>query len=819
MIYPANFENKVGFDLIREAVGAQCVSAMALDKCRAMAFSTDYSYVCERLEAVAEMAALINEGLVVPLHNVYDVSGLLNQISVPGAYLNAAEMTTVRKSLRGISEIYDFFVQRCLDSDGEVTAYPRLWSVVGEMTTFAPLIRSIDRVIDVYGNVKDNASPELAEIRSRLSSLLGRVNTVMRRVISAAVREGVFDADVVATVRDGRLVVPVAPMNKRRIKGIIHDESASGKTVFIEPAEVVEVNNQIRELEMEERREIIRILALLADELRPHVECILASSDKVGEVDFINAKARYAQLVGGTLPSISKKTELQWFHARHPVLLLTLQRQGKEVVPLDIELSKQRRILVISGPNAGGKSVCLKTVGVVQYMMQCGLLPPVYENSRMGMFRDIFVDIGDDQSLEDDLSTYSSHLKNMRLFLQRGSAVSLMLIDEFGTGTEPQIGGALAQAILHQLNDKKMWGVITTHYQNLKHYAEETEGLVNGSMLYDRHLMQPLFKLSIGNAGSSFAVEIARKIGFPSSIIDEAEQIVGQDYINMDKYLLDIARDRKYWAEKRANIKQKEKKLESTLQNYERDAEELRNKRREILAEAQSQAKRIIDESNAAVERTIRDIREAQADKEKTKEARRKLADQKRDMLKSSKIDAAPDLLKRAPKVRKPAEEKKEKSKPEEIRPGDVVKLDGEGVAGRVVEVNGKNATVTFGMIKTVVALSRLRHTMSKVETGVSKGASFISEATSNDMRQRQLNFKQEIDVRGMRVDEAIQAVTYFIDDAVQCAVGRVRILHGTGTGALRQSIRSYLSTVADVKSYHDEHVQFGGAGITVVEL
>ncbi len=818
MIYPANFENKVGFDLIREAVGAQCVSSMAVDKCRSMAFSTDYAYVCERLEAVAQMVALINEGLVVPLHNVYDISALLSQISVQGTYLNAAEMMTVRKSLRGISEIYDFFVQRCLDKDGEVIAYHRLWSVIGDMTTFAPLIRSIDRVIDVYGNVKDNASLQLAEIRGKLSSLSGRVNSVMRRVISAAVREGVFDADVVATVRDGRLVVPVAPMNKRRIKGIIHDESASGKTVFIEPAEVVEVNNQIRELEMEERREIIRILSLLADELRPHAEHILASSDKVGEVDFINAKARYAQLVGGTLPSISKKTELQWFHARHPVLLLTLQRQGKEVVPLDIELSKQRRILVISGPNAGGKSVCLKTVGVVQYMMQCGLLPPVYENSRMGMFRDIFVDIGDDQSLEDDLSTYSSHLKNMRLFLQRGSAVSLMLIDEFGTGTEPQIGGALAQAILHQLNDKKMWGVITTHYQNLKHYAEETEGLVNGSMLYDRNLMQPLFKLSIGNAGSSFAVEIARKIGFPSSIIDEAEQIVGQDYINMDKYLLDIARDRKYWAEKRANIKQKEKKLESTLQNYERDAEELRSKRKEILADAQLQAKRIIDESNAAVERTIRDIREAQADKERTKEARRKLAERKRDMMKS-KSEAAPDLLRRAPKKRKPVEDKMATREVEEIRPGDVVKLDGEGMAGRVVEVNGKNATVTFGMIKTVVALSRLRHTMAKVETGVSKNASFISETTSNDMRQRQLNFKQEIDVRGMRVDEAIQAVTYFIDDAVQCAVNRVRILHGTGTGALRQSIRSYLSTVADVKSYHDEHVQFGGAGITVVEL
>ncbi|MDE7410723.1 MAG: Smr/MutS family protein [Paramuribaculum sp.] len=819
MIYPSSFEKKVGFDLVREAVKAKCMSAMAVEKCAAMSFSSDYLHICERLEGVGEMLALINEGHEVPLHNITDVSGLLQHISVVGTYLSAGEVVTLRKSLTGISEIYDFFVKRCLDSDGTVARYKRLWDIVGSMITFVPVIRAIDRIIDVYGNVKDSASPELGQIRRQLASLSGRVNSVMRRVIASAVRDGVLEADVTATMRDGRLVVPVAPMNKRRINGIVHDESASGKTVFIEPAEVVEVNNQIRELEMDERREIIKILSALADEIRPHTADMIDSSERVGEVDFINAKARYAAEVGGQLPSISSKPVVQWYHACHPILLSTLRRQGKDIVPLDIELTSQRRILVISGPNAGGKSVCLKTVGVVQYMMQCGLLPPLYENSRMGVFRDIFVDIGDDQSLEDDLSTYSSHLKNMRLFLQRGSSVSLMLIDEFGTGTEPQIGGALAQAILHHLNDKKMWGVITTHYQNLKHYAEETSGLVNGSMLYDRHLMQPIFKLSIGHPGSSFAVEIARKTGLPVSIIEEAESIVGQDYINMDRYLLDIARDRKYWAEKRATIKQKEKKLESTLQNYEHDAEELRDKRREILADAQAQAKKIIEESNAAVERTIRDIREAQAEKERTKEARRKLTEQKRDMLKNRHTDM-PDVLKRAPKVKKQKSEKEHLPvKESDIKVGDVVKLDGEGVAGKVTDVNGKNATVTFGMIKTVVALSRLRHTMSKVETGVSRGATFISEATSRDMRERQLNFKQEIDVRGMRVDEAVQAVTYFIDDAIQCAVSRVRILHGTGTGALRQSIRNYLSTIDGVKSYHDEHVQLGGAGITVVEL
>lgn len=820
MIYPESFEHKIGFTAVRDAVAAMCVSPLGAALCREMVFSSRYQQVMPALRATAEMLSLVQSDAAIPLHNVRDITPQLRQLSVEGAFLTAAELAQVRKVLCGMGEVYDYFSSRNqTGDDGSVeSSCPALWEVVKDMCTFKSHIRLIDSVLDTYGNIKDSASPLLAEIRSQLSSMSGRVNSAMRRVISRAIQEGVLEADVSATVRDGRLVVPVLPMNKRRINGIVHDESASGKTVFIEPAEVVEVNNRIRELQMEERREIIRILTVTAASLRPDVSEMLDSCDVLGKIDFIHAKASYARTVGGTLPVVSRQPEMEWFYACHPVLLETLRRQSKDIVPLDIRLTAEDRILIISGPNAGGKSVCLKTVGIVQYMLQCGMLPPVYENSRMGFFTDIFVDIGDDQSLEDDLSTYSSHLKNMRLFLQRGGKASLMLIDEFGGGTEPQIGGALAQAILKQLNALKMWGVITTHYQNLKHYAEDTDGLVNGSMLYDRHLMQPLFKLSIGNPGSSFALEIARKTGLPAEILSDAESIVGSDYINMDKYLLDIARDKRYWENKRLSIKQKEKKLESTLQRYETDAEELRSKRREILAEARTEAKKIIDGSNAAIERTIREIRTSQADKARTIEARKRLHDEKNNLL--SADGSVNESLKKAPKPRK-AKITSPKTETEQspLSVGDIVKLDGEGVPGKIVDIQGHNATVTFGMIKTTVKVDRLRRTMAKIDSGASKAASFISASTSNELRSRQLEFNRDIDVRGMRVDEAVQAITYFIDDAVQFNAGRVRILHGTGTGALRQSIRQYLDTVSGVRDYRDEHVQFGGAGITVVDL
>lgn len=814
MIYPESFEQKIGFTAVREMVKGCCVSTLGIEYCNDMSFSSHFDTVDRWLSSTAEMLAIITGEEALPLGNIHDVTSSLKAIRVPGTFIISSELLKVRQSLGAIIEIVAFFTK--YRGEDESSPYPILDNFAQQLSPFPHITSAIDRVLDRFGNVKDNASPELATIRQSLASTSGMINSIMRRVMARAQQSGYIESDTTPSMRDGRLVIPVAPMHKRKINGIVHDESASGKTIYIEPAEIVEANNRIRELQIEEKREITRILTSIADEMRPHIDDMLKSYSILGEIDFIHAKAKFAHTIGANMPSISPSPELEWYHACHPVLLQTLQRQGKEIVPLDITLSQENRLLIISGPNAGGKSVCLKTVGIVQYMAQCGLLPPLYENSHIGIFDDIFIDIGDDQSIEDELSTYSSHLRNMKFCVTRGKSSTLVLIDEFGGGTEPQIGGAIAQAILRQFNKNGMWGVITTHYQNLKHFAEDTPGLINGSMLYDRHLMQPLFRLSIGNPGSSFAIEIARKTGLPANIITDAEEIVGSDYINMDKYLLDITRDKRYWENKRTAIRQKEKKLEQLLAQYEEDATTLREKRREIISEARDEAKRIIEGSNATIERTIHDIRRAQADKEKTIEARRRLQ-QEKEQLKTEGKEIDHPLLRKAPKSKKKVLTSTHNESQRPIAIGDNVKLDGQGTAGRVIEIQGKNAVVLFGMLKTTVKLDRLKHTMSQIKQP--QQTTVITKSTADSSRERQLNFKQEIDVRGMRVDEAIQAITYFIDDAIQFNAQRVRILHGTGTGALRQYLRQYLDTVTGVKSYRDEHVQFGGAGITIVDL
>lgn len=818
MIYPDSFEQKTGFDIVRKRIAELCVSADAAGNVDSMTFINDYNRIITLLEETREMTVINQSADKLDIFQLGNINQSLSRLRIAGTFLAPAELLDIRRVLHASDNTVAFF-NRHNSPESDSVRCPALAAVAESLVSMPAALRAIDNVIDRYGNVKDSASPELGQIRRELSSVSGRINSIMRRVVSKAVADGYLDADTNPTVRDGRLVLPVQPMHKRHISGIVHDESASGKTYFIEPAEIVEANNRVRELQIEERREITRILTELANQLRPSVSDILRNYQILNRLDFIHAKALYAIETNAGMPSIAEKPEIEWYHAIHPVLQHSLRRQGKDMVALDIELTEENRILIISGPNAGGKSVCLKTVGIVQYMMQCGLLPPVYENSRMGIFDDIFIDIGDDQSIEDDLSTYSSHLRNMKNFLQKGRPTSIILIDEFGGGTEPQIGGAIAQAILRQFNNKNMWGVITTHYQNLKHFAEETPGLVNGSMLYDRHLMQPMFKLSIGNPGSSFALEIARKTGLPQDIIDDATEIVGSDYVNLDKYLLDITRDKRYWENKRADIRRKEKQLEEIIQRYQNDADSLSRQRKEIIAEARDRARQILDASNASIERTIHDIRKVQAEKEATLQARLKLQQEKEELSRDNAVDEHPMLRKAVSKKKKnkqpapqPVKDKKT------LSVGDNVKLDGEGTPGEILEINGKNALVSFGMLKTTVALDRLYPTMAKPPTGAKK-STFISVSTSESSRNRQLNFKPEIDVRGMRADEAVQAVTYFIDDAIQFGAGRVRILHGTGTGALRQFIRAYLQTVPDVTAFHDEDVRFGGAGITVVTL
>ncbi len=820
MIYPSTFEHKIGFDTIRAYVRERCVSPLGTERVDRMEFSSDYDIVCARLRAVAEMVAVRTADDGFSLENVHDVTDRLKSVRVPGTFIPAPDLYHIMRSLESIAAVGNYFAAH-RSEDGN-TPYPVLDALASSLGSFPTVVRAIGRIIDHFGNVRDTASPALADIRRQLTSVSGAISSTMRRVIARAVSEGYLDADVTPSMRDGRLVLPVAPMHKRNVRGIVHDESASGKTIFIEPAEIVEANNRVRELQMEERREIVRILIALADEMRPMLPDMLASYDILGDFDFIHAKAVLATDLDASLPTLHDKPEIEWYHACHPVLKQSLAAQQREIVPLDITLTQQQRILVISGPNAGGKSVTLKTVAVVQYMAQCGLLPTVYENSHLGIFDDIFLDIGDDQSIEDDLSTYSSHLRNMKFMLTNGNSRTMLLIDEFGAGTEPQVGGAIAQALLESFNNKKMWGVITTHFQNLKQFAEDTPGLVNGSMLYDRQQMRPLFRLSIGHPGSSFAIEIARKSGLPAEIIDKAGEIVGSDYINLDKYLLNIARDKRYWENKRLAIRQKEKKVEQVLEQYQHDADTLREKRREILSEAKAEAQKILEGSNAAIERTIHDIKAANAERDRTLQARRDLQQSKQKLMSEADVTAdAHPLLKKVPKKRRQtaanAPTEKTTARPLEI--GDNVKLDGAGIPGKILEINGKNAIVAFGQLKTTVALNRLRRTMQATPSGVTRTTSTVSASTGDDSRARQLAFNREIDIRGMRVDEAVQAVTYFIDDALQFNADRVRILHGTGTGALRQYVRRYLDTVPGVRSYRDEHVQFGGAGITVVEL
>lgn len=809
-----------------------------------MAFSDRFQEVEEWLNQVSEFVRILQEEGGFPAQYFFDVRPSLKRIRVEGMYLDEQELFDLRRSLETIRDIVRFLLSKEDEEEEGVSPYPCLQRLAGDITVFPQLITKVNGILSPYGKIKDNASPELARIRRELASTMGSISRSLNSILRNAQSEGVVDKDVTPTMRDGRLVIPVAPALKRKIRGIVHDESASGKTVFIEPAEVVEANNRIRELESDERREIIRILMEFSAELRPLIPDVLLSYEFLAEIDFIRAKALLAEQTVAVKPALEKEPVLDWTRAVHPLLQLSLAKHGKKVVPLDIELNKQQRILLISGPNAGGKSVCLKTVGLLQYMLQCGLLIPLHECSHAGLFSSIFIDIGDEQSIEDDLSTYSSHLTNMKNMMKHCSGQSLILIDEFGGGTEPQIGGAIAEAVLKRFNEKGTFGVITTHYQNLKHFAEDHEGVVNGAMLYDRHLMQALFQLQIGNPGSSFAVEIARKIGLPEEVIADASEIVGSEYINADKYLQDIVRDKRYWENKRQNIRQREKQMEDTIARYQKEMEELQRARKEILQKAKAEAEGLMQEANARIENTIRSIKEAQAEKEKTKLARQELTDFREEMEERTRMEEADKIARKMEKLKEKQNRKKEKKdraaaggglSAEELAarearkeaerlaaivPGVHVKIKGQTSVGEVLEINGKNAVVAFGSIKTTVKTDRLERTQAQPrQADVSTKSTFISTQTQDSMYEKKLHFKQDIDVRGMRGDEALQAVTYFIDDAILVGVSRVRILHGTGTGILRTLIRQYLNTVPGVRHFADEHIQFGGAGITVVDL
>ncbi len=857
MIYPDNFESKIGFTEIRKMLRERCLSPLGKEQVEKMAFSSQAEEVNEWLMQVREFRRLMEEVEDFPLQYFYDVRESIVRIRVENTHLEEDELFDLRRSLATIAGIVKILNHSDDDDQPEdgwrrekKYPYPALHRLSQDVMTFPQLIQRIDQILDKFGKIRDNATPELLQIRRELAKTESGISRTLYAILRSAQSEGVVEKDVTPALRDGRLVIPVNPMLKKKISGIVHDESATGKTVFIEPTEVVEANNRVRELEGEERKEIIRILTEFTNKVRPHAKEILDSYRFLAKIDLVQAKQKLADTFRAIEPDVEDHPHIDWIGASHPLLQLSLQKKQEKVVPLDITLTREKRILIISGPNAGGKSVCLKTVGLLQYMLQCGLSVPMSERSKTGVFKDIMIDIGDEQSLENDLSTYSSHLLNMKNMMRQASGSTVILIDEFGTGTEPGIGGAIAEAVLDRFCKQGAYGVITTHYQNLKHFADSHEGVANGAMLYDRHEMKALFQLAIGRPGSSFAIEIARKIGLPEDVIKEASEIVGSDYIQSDKYLQDIVRDKRYWENKRQNIHQREKDMEKTISRYESDLEDIEKSRKAILQKAKEEAAELLRESNKRIENAIREIKESQAQKEETRRIRQELDAFKQEVQEIDTKEADDKIARKIAQIqqRKERHAKRQAEKAQnqekaaaalrnaqnktlaedkrELKAGDTVRIKGLTTVGRIESISGDTATALFGGMRTKMRLNRLEHASAPAESAdkteqrkENLAAYGISRETRQTIDSRKANFHQDLDVRGMRGDEALNAVQYFIDDAILVGMPRVRILHGKGNGILRQLIRQYLSSVPNVIHYADEHVQFGGAGITVVDF
>ena len=827
MIYPANFEEKIGFDRIREQVTALCSTPSAKAKLAEEGFSTSADEIERRLSLMNEMRSLLMLERDFPDGDYPDPAPLVAKIRVEGSYLLAAEADQLRKALVTVGAIAEFILGR------GGARYPRLWELSRRVTLFPEIVRAIDAILDDRGEVKDSASPELQQVRRAIREREGQAAKRLQQVLQRAKQAGIVDADAVLSVRDGRPVIPVAAANKRKLQGFIHDESATGRTFYVEPVEVVEINNELKELEYAERREVVKVLSAFTESIRPDAEAIADAGDYLSSVDMIRAKARWALANDAGKPILSTDDRLELRTARHPLLQQTLRAQGREVVPLDLALDRRKHILVISGPNAGGKSVCLKTTGLMQYLFQCGYPVPASEVSELPVFRSIFIDIGDEQSIDDDLSTYSSHLLNMKNMLAGASSSTLVLIDEFGSGTEPVIGGAIAEAILERLLAKGCYGVITTHYANIKYYASNTEGIANGAMMFDVQNIRPLFRLETGKPGSSFAVEIARKIGLPEDIIRAAGEKAGSDHINIEKQLREIARDKHYWEQKRDRIRQTDRKVEELEQTYAGQLSKIRAERQEILKKAKLEAQQLIADANRQIENTIRTIREAQAEKELTRLARRELDDFRDAVAKADTADKDAEVareIERIERRRQRREERKaqrgeaqaagaapaEAPKPREVEAGSKVRMAGQDMVGVVQSVKGRKAQVAFGQILTTVDRKMLT-VVSNSEFREATRPQTARTVVSADISARKLSFKDHIDVRGMRAAEALDAVQDFIDDALMVGVGSVSILHGKGTGALKEEIRRYLRTVPEVESARDEHADRGGAGITIV--
>ncbi|SHF90398.1 DNA mismatch repair protein MutS2 [Mariniphaga anaerophila] len=827
-IWPQNFEEKVGFNRVREMLKNKCLSTMGTEWVDAMHFHDNFETITRQLGETNEFCRIIREVENFPSDHFYDLRSALKKIRIEGRFLETRELFDLKRSLESIRAIVQFFKKQNEDT------FPLLKEKTEPVQIFPYIYDRIEAILNKFGKIRDNASPELAQIRKSILALQSSMSKRLHAILKQAQKDGLVDEDASVSIRDGRAVIPVSASNKRKIKGIVYDESATGKTSYVEPNEIVEMNNETRELEYAERREIMRILIEFSNDIRPYLSDLVYSYEFLGEIDFIRAKALLAVEFDAIFPVMQENPLIQWQKAVHPLLQQALKRENRKIIPLDIHLDEKNHILLISGPNAGGKSVCLKTVGLLQYMLQCGLLIPVNEASTTGIFQQLFIDIGDEQSLENDLSTYSSHLLNMKHFAKNSNANTLVLIDEFGTGTEPMLGGAIAEAILDELNQLRAFGVITTHYTNLKHFASSADGIVNGAMLYDAQNMNPLFQLEIGKPGSSFAFEIARKIGLPEKILEKATEKIGKKHIDFDRNLRKINRDQRYWEIKREKIRKVEKILDNMAANYETELKETQKQRKEIIKKAREDAENLLSGVNKQIENTILEIKKAQAEKEKTKDARKKLEKLKSEVVKSSSADddqsisAKMDKLRRREEKRnkkRPVDSKKDigKKKPEkqvELKPGDKVRIAGQQTIGDLIELNDKNAVVAFGQLITTLPRKQVERLSNNEAKKVDKEKrSGNGTRLLSNFSERRLTFKPEIDIRGQRAEEAIPKIQEFIDEAIMFEVAELRILHGKGHGILKETIRSYLRSEPMVKSMKDEHVDFGGAGITVVTL
>lgn len=811
MIYPKDFEKKIGFDKIRELISNYCKNNRARELVNKMSFSTNVEEISIYLDETYEMKNICLYDDSFYLSDYPDIDSSLKKLSIKGLYLEIEEIIKLKLFIEALHLVLNFFKNK-----KEENQYPNLCSKSLKINYLNDVLNKINKIIDSTGNIKDNASKELEKIRNEISHVKENISKKLLSILSQLKTDGITAEDTSLTIRNGRLVIPVPVTSKRKIDGLIHDQSATGKTLYIEPASVVELNNRLRELEYEEHREIIKILKNFTEEISSFELEISNSFKYLVYIDFLRAKALFSIDINAEKPIISNKKGFSIKNAVHPLLYLHHKNLNREVVPLDIWLTEDKPLLLISGPNAGGKSVCLKTVGLLQYMIQCGCLIPANENSQLTIFKKIFIDIGDEQSIENDLSTYSSHLLNLKFFLENGDNNTLILIDEFGSGTEPTIGGAIAEAVLEEFCKLGVFGIITTHFSNLKNFASTHPRIQNGAMMFDLENIKPLYKLVIGTPGSSFAVDIARQIGLPEYILQRATEKAGKNYILMDRSLRKIHRDKQYWHEKKENIKQKEKRINNILETYLNELENLKKQQKKIIEEAKVKAQEIINEANKKVEQTIKAIKESQAEKQKTQEARKQLEEIKKNI--ENFENSTIEIDKKIETIEKKLNIKKENKIEENntLKVGDIVEIKENNLVGEIIDINNNKATIAIGNLTTIVDIDKIEKTDKKLNIQ----SSLISKSSIlKNIEEKRSSFKPWVDVRGKKADEVLKIVEQFIDDAILLGVNQVKILHGKGDGVLRKVIREYLKTLEFVESYHDEHADAGGAGITIVNL